>query len=96
MNKDNIGFAKIISGGLLNYLKDIRLFGRFADDGDFRLYGCHSDDEPQFYAGILAYDQQNPVHGFETVEEVESYWIDGGDMLMIIDKGDYQEVCTDE
>lgn len=78
-------FAKVTGGPLYTHLKDLRLYGGL--DGDtFRLYGCHVDDEKAFYKGVFDYDQENPEIGFDSPEEVEEYWMMGGDMILVIEE----------
>ncbi len=94
--KDNLRFAKVTGGEVYPFLKDLRLFG-LVDGDTFRLYGCHVDDEKAFYKGIYDLDQSDPVIGFESLEEVENYWVNqGGDMILVIEEFEVIEEEQDE
>ena len=93
MGKMIYQFVRVTSGVTYDYLKDIDLFGRITEAGDFVLYGCKTKDEPKFYQGILEMDQADEIFGFESVEEVKEFWLDGGDgCLLYIDKGCFEVV----
>jgi len=91
-----IGFVKVTSGVTYDFLKDINLFGRVTEEGDFILFGCAVDDEPKFYRGIFEMDKAYEVFGFESVEDVKEFWEEGGDgCLLHIDKGCFEIVAMD-
>lgn len=48
-------------------------------DNGRAVLGCVDSYQDKFYKGILEMDLDNPVMGFKTVEEVEEYWLGGGD-----------------
>lgn len=84
------GYARVTSGELFNYLKDIDLYGR-TDGKDFFVFGCKTVDEERFYKGILELDIQTQVHGFKNIEDVRQYWEeDGGDMFLTLKEGEYE------
>lgn len=85
-------FAKVVSGKLYEYLKDIEIFGREDETEDFIVFGCKDEDQERFYQGILEYDKITKVQDFETIEDVKEWWEDGGDMMLYIDKGDFEIV----
>ena len=85
----DIKLAKIKKGKLYPYLKDITLVGRVDEDEEFIIYGCKTKDESKFYQGILDYDKVDKTHNFKTVKEVENYWIEVGDLLLYLKKGEY-------
>jgi hypothetical protein len=89
-----IVFARVISGELHEFLKDIDIVGRVDDLGDFVVFGCRNEDQPRFYQGILDYDKKTEIQGFETVEQVKEWWEECADMLLYIDKGDYELVSA--
>lgn len=90
---NNIGFALVTSGEQLKYFKGVRLYGRFSEDG-FIVYGCHKDDEPDFYDGVYRQDLDEPFMGFDSIQSVREYWKSGGDgALMIISEG-YSQIHT--
>ena len=89
--KPRTAVVKIISGELYEHLKDVRLWGAIRRDG-FTIYGCAREDEKKFYEGILAYDKATNIQGFESSEEVKKWWEEVGDMLLIVDNGDYEEI----
>ena len=93
---EGIGFIKVTSGVTYDFLKDINLFGRVTEEGDFILFGCAVDDEPKFYRGIFEMDKAYEVFGFESVEDVKEFWEEGGDgCLLHIDKGCFEIVAMD-
>jgi hypothetical protein len=84
-----IAFARVISGDLYDYLKDVDIAGRVDESGDFVIWGCKDEDQPKFYRGILEYDKKTEIQGFQTIEQVKEYWEEMADMLLYIAKGDY-------
>lgn len=72
------------NSNLYKYFKNITLV--VANDkgcwSGIPIYGCITADEEKFYKGILAMDKKNNVKGFESVEDVEDYWLRGGDGSM--------------
>ena len=87
--------AKVISGELYPYLKEIKLVGRVREESnnDFIIYGCIRGYEMKFYKGILEYDKATEIMGFNSVEEVEEFWLDGGEgMFLTVEKGDYEVI----
>lgn len=89
-----IKIVKTIDGELHPYLKDIKLVGRVREEynNDFIIYGCIRGYEQEFYQGILDFDKATGGEmGFNCVEDVEVFWMDGGDgMFLVINKGDYE------
>lgn len=92
LNKANLAMVNTLAGDLHPYLKGVDLFGRIAENGDFVIYGCANDESVMdaFYKGILAYDQADAIHGFETVADVKEYWEECGDMLLMLNSGEYE------
>ena len=90
-----ICFARITKGDLYEHLKEIDIFGRLTEDGEFVVYGCKNEDQPRFYQGILDYDKETDIQGFETVEQVKEWWEEEADMLLHISKGDFEIVEVD-
>jgi hypothetical protein len=88
--EDFMEFAKVISGELFEYLKDIDLAGRVDEQGDFVIWGCSQPDEDKFYQGILEYDKTTQIQGFETVEDVRRFWEEDADMQLFIENGNYE------
>lgn len=92
--------VKVISGELYPYLKDITLYGRIEDGqggetiGKFYIHGCKDEEQKQFYKGILQWlNESINKFGFETVDEVEQFWIDSCDgMFLTIEEGDYEAI----
>lgn len=50
--------------------------------------GCVDEDVEIFNNALLEMDKAFPVHGFETIEDVEKYWTDG-DMLLKLPIDDF-------
>ena len=90
--KIDIKFARVTSGELFEYLKDIRLLGKVDDDGDFLVFGCRDEDQDKFYKGLLEYDKAQPFQGWETIDDVKGYWEEGGEMILFVEKGYYELV----
>lgn len=90
-----IQFVRITSGELHEHLKDIDIVGRPKDNGEFAVYGCRDEDQHRFYSGLLNYNKANPVHFWETVEDVEEYWKEP-DMLLVVNKGGWETVKEGE
>ena len=89
---NSMHFTRATSGEMYEHLKDIDLFGRVTDTGDFILYGCRNEDQEKFYQGLLDYDKKTDIQGWETVADVKEYWEEGADMLLRIDKGCFEIV----
>lgn len=74
------------SSSFYKYFKDVTLV--VADDkgcwSGIPIYGCTVADEQKFYEGILVMDQDDNVHGFESVKEVEEFWLAGGDGSLLV------------
>lgn len=85
----NIVFAKVTSGKLHQYLKDVEILGRVTKDEEFIIYGCKIKDERKFYQGILNYDKSVGIQGFETIKEVEKYWLEHGEIILYLKKGEF-------
>lgn len=83
--------VRITSGELLPFLHDVIIWGGIHTDR-FVIYGCHSRHEDRFYQGILEYDKSNQIQGFETVEEVKHYWEETGDMTLVLEHDEYEEI----
>jgi hypothetical protein len=89
---DDLAFVKITDGQLLQFLKDVRIFGRI-DDVGFIIYGYHEEDEDKFYQGIYEHDKYVDLRGFESAEDAKEFWLDGGDgMLLHIEKDCWEVV----
>ena len=84
--------AKVVSGHTYQYLKDIEVVGRVDEEGDLIVFGCKDIDQPRFYQALLDIDKADSVHGWETVEEVKSWWEEELDMLLYIEKGKFEIV----
>jgi hypothetical protein len=89
-----LSFVRITSGELHQHLKDIDIVGRIDEDGEFRVFGCKNEDQDRFYKGILEYDKETQIQGWETVVEVKEWWEEEADMILCVDKGDYEVVDT--
>lgn len=87
-----LNVAKITGGRLYPYLKNIEIIGRVQSDREqFYVFGCKEEDEKQFYKAILEKDKSEGTLGFNTVEEVEQFWLNGCDgMFLAAEKGDYE------
>ena len=88
--------VRITNGELFEHLKDIDVYGRVTEDKSFILYGCRVKDENRFYKGIYEYDEKTEIIGFESIEDVKSYWEEGADMLMHINKGDFEIIKSED
>ncbi len=87
--------ARVIKGELQPYLKNIKLVGRIREESnnDFIIYGCIRGYEQEFYQGILDYDKATGIIGFDSVEDVEEFWIEEGEgMFLVLDNRDYEVV----
>jgi len=84
--------AKVISGELYPYLKEIKLVGRVREesDNDFIIYGCIRGYEDEFYKGILDYDKATEIMGFDSVEEVENFWTEARGMFLVLENDEYE------
>ena len=87
--------ATIISGSLHKHLKNIELVGKIRDGG-FVVFGCKNEDQDCFYRGLLGYDKETGVHGWETVSDVEEYWMGGGDGMMLSVDLRFCKLCEEE
>ena len=88
--------VRITNSELFEHLKDIDVYGRVTEDKSFILYGCRVKDENRFYKGIYEYDEKTEIIGFESIEDVKSYWEEGADMLMHINKGDFEIIKSED
>lgn len=90
-------FAKTKSGEMHKYLHDVVLAGNKKEDGRFAVYGCTIETEAIFYKGILDSSNETGYPDlFDTVEEVEEWWIDGGDgMILTIDENDFELIAQE-
>jgi len=89
--KKRFNTVNVIGGELFPYLKDILLIGRIQKENkDFIVYGCLTGEEEKIYEGLLKYELKTGTMGFEDVQEVKAYWENDGDMLLIIENGEYE------
>ena len=91
-----LNIVKITGGELYPYLKDITLIGRIETEEDwgakdnFYIFGCKDEDQQKFYNGILEFDKLTKTQGFKTTRDVEEFWLDGCDgMVLFVKNGDY-------
>lgn len=88
---ENLAFVRVTGGDQYEYLKDIDIFGRIDEEGDFIVFGCRDEDQLKFYQGLLDMDRADPFQGWETVEDVKEFW-ENPDMLMYVEKGNFKIV----
>lgn len=81
-----IRYAKVKeSSSFYKYFKDVTLtVGYKGCWSGIPIYGCVTKDERRFYEGVLAMDKEDNIKGFESVIEVEEYWLRGGDGSMMV------------
>lgn len=85
--------ARIISGELYPYLKDIGIIGRREKETEkLYIYGCITKDEERFYKGVLEACKANEnILGLKTIEETEEFWLNGCEgMFLTISNEDYE------
>lgn len=62
-----LGFVRVTSGVTYDYLKDIDLFGRTTEEGDFILFGCKVEDEH-----ALSLDAGRDYHNPADTERIDA------------------------
>ena len=93
-----LSYAKVKSGVLFDYLKDVVIVGKVKEDEEYFVFGCHQDQEDKFYKGILEMEKEVGDSGFglNSVKEVREFWEGGCDGCFLTVDKDCFEVLTQE
>ena len=88
---------KARSHKFLEGIKISAITGSELSDKGVVILGCVNEDRIRFYEGLFRMEQEEPVLGIESVEEMKEWWEDGGDgCFLCLEEGEFELVEVEE